>query len=135
VHQDRHEYPEAIEEFKKAELLLADNKIDTDRFFKDLRNAFETNKERGYWEEQLKRTTQKDYDGQYYWKAVINLHLGDTNKTILLLRKSLETDESWGDSVWWHRTDDLLSDPTWDELRNDRQFKKLVDDTGLPRRR
>jgi tetratricopeptide (TPR) repeat protein len=134
VHQARHEYPEAIEEFKKAALVSAENKTETTNLFKALNDAYVTGGEKGYWNECLNRTNQKEHS-EYYWKAVVYRNLGDTNNAILWLKKSLETGEAFKNSVWWHPTDDLLSDPTWDELRNDDQFKKLLEDTGLPRQR
>ena len=77
------------------------------------------------------RRTEKNPDSEFYWKAVIHVHLGHTNDVFRWLDKSFETREDVGNDIH-HALNDLLVDPDWDSLRGDPQFKKLVSKMRFP---
>ena len=100
--------------------------------FDQLRDAFRKNGEKGYWQEQLRRTETK-LDSEFYWKAVIYVHLGHTNDVFPWLNKSFETrEEDEKANGLHHALNGLLFDEYWDSLRGDPQFKKLVSKMRFP---
>jgi tetratricopeptide (TPR) repeat protein len=133
VYQARHQYLEAIEEFQKQALIDGADEAKTKESFDQLRDAFRANGEKGYWQEQLRRTKTKP-DSEFYWKAVIHVQLGDTNDVFPWLEKSFHTREEDKESYGLHHAlNGLLFDEYWDGLRGDPHFKELLRKIGFPR--
>ena len=130
VLQAMHQYPEAIDQFEQVELIDGADEAKTKESFDQLREAFKKNGgEKGYWLEQLRRT-EKEPDSEFYWKAVIHFHLGNTNDVFRWLYKSFESREEAGGIH--HALNGLLFDEYWDGLRADPRFKELVRKVGFP---
>jgi tetratricopeptide (TPR) repeat protein len=121
------QYPEAIKEFEKADLLSGKDEAEIRRSYDGLRKAFNEAGKEGYWQEQLARTAKKP-DVDYYWKAVIQIQLDHKDQALDLLTKSLETDELL--YSWCHRTDWLLVDEYWDGLKTDERFRRILEAAG-----
>jgi len=130
VYRARGQYREAINELEKSQMSRGADEVATKEFFNQLRNAFiKGGGATGYWLEQLNRTQRKP-DGEFYWKAVVQVQLGHTNQAFQWLNKSFTTREAETDS-WDHPIDDLLFDECWDGLHNDPRFEALVDKIGF----
>jgi hypothetical protein len=78
----------------------------------------------GYWQ-QWWTWTERNPGEKFYWKAVVQIHLGNTDAAFSWLRKSFQTHES-GETLI-----NLLFDPCWDGQHDNPQFKKLLKDIGL----
>jgi tetratricopeptide (TPR) repeat protein len=131
VLQAMHQYLEAVDEFQKAGLINGTDVAKPEESFDQLRDAFRKNGEKGYWQEQLRRTEAKP-DSEFYWTAVIHVRLGDTNDVFFWLTKSFENRELKNTGYWMHQMDDLIFDEYWDTLRGDPRFKELVRKVGFP---
>jgi len=77
--QAMHQYLEAIGQFEQVKRIDGADEAKTKESFDQLRDAFKKDGEKGYWEEQLRRTETKP-DSEFYWKAVIHVQLGKTNE-------------------------------------------------------
>ncbi len=121
------DYTNAFDTFEKAEIINGAGASETKRKYDRLRQVFEADGEHGYWEEQWKRTEKKP-TSDFYWKAVIQIHLGDTNAAIAWLNRSFDTGERTGVES---PLIDLLFDEHWDGLHDDWQFKKLLEEIGF----
>jgi serine/threonine protein kinase len=122
------QYLKAIDEFEKSALIDGADKAKTTKSFDQLRDAFRKNGEKGYWEERLRRTETKP-KSEFYWKAVIHVHLGHTNEVFRWLNNSFETRE--GDGLH-HELNNLLLDEYWDNLHGDPRFMELVRNMRFP---
>jgi serine/threonine protein kinase len=130
AYQAMGQYTTAIEEFETVQILDGGDETKTKESFDELRRAFRESGARGYWLTQLRRT-EKRPDSAFYWKAVVHVHLGNTNEVFHWLNKSLQTRESIVGN-WQHELDSLIFDEYWDGLRDDPRFKKLLRDVGFP---
>jgi hypothetical protein len=86
--------------------------------------------EQGYWKTLLDRTNRKP-DTEFYSKAVIYAHLGDTTQALNYLEKSYNSRGSDGGGAF-HAVDYLLLDEYWDYLHENPRFKALVQKLGYP---
>jgi serine/threonine protein kinase/Tfp pilus assembly protein PilF len=124
-------YQEAIDEFETQDIQDGGDPAKIKASFDELRRAFEEGGERGYWLKMLERTATKP-DSEFYWKAVVQIHLGHTNEAFGWLTKAYETREKAGEM--FHQMDFLLFDEYWDGLHEDPQFKALLRKVGYPNR-
>jgi serine/threonine protein kinase len=105
------------------------------RKFGELRQAVAARGARGYWEERWRQVEETPSWGMWgdrseYWKAVIQIHLGNTNAALDWLAQSYEHRE--------HRTESfepplsfVLLDESWDGLHDDPRFKAILDKIGF----
>jgi tetratricopeptide (TPR) repeat protein len=103
----------------------ADEKL-TKNGYAMLREALDTGGIRGYWQQHWKWEAPQT-NVNYYWKAAIQIHLGNTNAALDWLEKSYQSRERDG-----YETDltYLIYDEYWDGLRDNPRFKKLLDAIG-----
>jgi tetratricopeptide (TPR) repeat protein len=123
------DYPSAITNFEAADLLTQSDKSEVRQRYQALRQAYAERGLRGYWEEERKRSEQSPADAPYE-KAVIQMHLGNTNAALDLLEKS------YGPPPERHGlttilADCLLFDECWDELYDLPRFKALLEKIGF----
>ena len=82
----------------------------------------------GYWEQQWE-WTQKNTNSDYYWRAVIQIHLGNTNEALDWLEESYKRREGRGDlGAPLVR---LLFDEHWDSLHDQPRFIDLLKKVGF----
>ena len=127
VYQAWGQYLEATDEFENAENARGADPAQTKRSFDRLRDAFLKGHKTGYWLEQANQTQSKPVS-EYYWKAVVQVQLGDTNGAFFWLNKSLLTHEM---ADWGRETDGLLFDEYWDSLRDDPSFIEFAKRAGF----
>jgi serine/threonine protein kinase len=101
--------------------------------YQSLRNAFADRGVPGYWEQgwNIALAELKPDEGLYR-KAVIQIQLGHTNDALRLLEQSYEARERippTGDCALNY----LLFDEYWDQVRDDKRFKQLLDEIGFPK--
>jgi tetratricopeptide (TPR) repeat protein len=104
----------------------ADENLTKDRYAM-LREALDTGGIRGYWQQHWKWEAPK-INVNYYWKATIQIHLGDTNAALEWLDKSYETRER---DDFESPLTYLIFDECWDGLRDNPRFKKLLDEISF----
>ena len=74
--------------------------------------------------------TQQHPDRDFYWKAIIQIHLGNTNAALDWLETSCRMRER-DDDNYQPLLSDLLLDANWDGLHDHPRFKRLLEQTGL----
>jgi hypothetical protein len=82
----------------------------------------------GYWEERWQEA-EKNTNAPFYWKAVIKIHLNDTNAALDLLEASYTNRERGGS--YMTPLNSLLFDDCWDGLHDNPRFKALLDEIGF----
>jgi tetratricopeptide (TPR) repeat protein len=122
-------YLEAINAFQQAEILRGANTNECKALFKELRSAYVDRGERGYWNTLLERTNRKP-GIDFYGKAVIYAHLGDTNRALDYLVESYNSREK--EDGKFHMVDYLLLDEYWEGLHENPRFKALIRKLGYP---
>jgi len=123
------DYLSAITNFEARELLYTTNGLETRRRYQDLLHAFTEGGARGYWQSRWTETEKKP-NADFYRKAVVQIHLGDTNAAMDWLGRSYETHEHW-EGEFQTPLEDLLHDDCWDGLRDHPRFKELLDKVGF----
>jgi serine/threonine protein kinase len=91
-----------------------------------LSRALERGGPAGYWQQHWnweKGNTNQDF----YWKATIQIHLGNTNTALGLLQEDYESNRQNASGSGLRG---LLLDIEWDGLHEDPHFKKVLDETG-----
>jgi len=124
TYQAMGDYTKAIYYYEKCDLLREDNASDVKQRYNDLRRALENGGVLGYWRQKW-TWAEKDPEENFYWKARIQIHLGNTNAAFNWLNKSFQTHER-GETLT-----ELLFDQCWDGQHDDPRFKKLLDDVGF----
>jgi serine/threonine protein kinase len=82
----------------------------------------------GCWQ-QYRKSEEGNTTGDFYWKAIIQIHLGNTNAALDLLQK--EWDAHLRDVNYDSNLDMLLYDMEWDGLHEHPLFKKVLDEIGF----
>ena len=108
---------------RNLKLLAGADNAKTERAYVALRKALDSGGITGYWE-QKRKLIDADTNADFYAKAVVEIHLGNTKAALDLLQESFNSDKNDHLSL-------LLSDEYWDALHNDRQFNELLDKVGL----
>jgi tetratricopeptide (TPR) repeat protein len=91
-----------------------------------LSRALERGGPAGYWQQHW-NWEKGNTNQNFYWKATIQIHLGNTNAALGLLQQDYESNRrNAGDSGLGA----LLFDAEWDGLHDDPQFKKVLDEIG-----
>ncbi|HTR42544.1 MAG TPA: protein kinase [Pseudomonadales bacterium] len=129
VYQVTGDYSNALSNYEKLDSLTsADGSYDT-AIYSSLRAALAKGGIPGYWQQQWKLSGH-DPMAWSYWKAVIQIHLGDTNAALNYLDETFKRRErqyNEGPST----VSQLLLDPEWDGLHEDPRFKHLLDEIGF----
>jgi len=122
-------YTNAMDNLEMASIYGGKDAAETRKFYAQLRQAYDKDGARGYWHEQWSKTAN-DKDGNFYWKAVCQISLGDTNAALGWLEKSYdnqERNEGEIDSPLSY----FLLDEWWDGLRDEPRIKALLDKIGF----
>jgi serine/threonine protein kinase len=122
------DYTNALPYSKEYELLAGGDEASVSNGYALLRHALDAGGTRGYWEQQWK-WTEPTTNSEYYWKAVIQMHLGNTDEAFRWLQTCYDRREDRGDFTSW--LIELFYDQCWDGVHDDRRFKTLVDKVGL----
>jgi tetratricopeptide (TPR) repeat protein len=121
------DYTNGMDMREKADILYGGDPIETRERYDELRWAYTQGGTNGYWEKLWQRT-EKGPKPNYYWKAEIKIHLGETNEALGLLSKEFEF--RTGDSIEAPLSH-LLFDECWDGLHDNPEFKQLLDKIGF----
>jgi len=125
------EYTNAINHFERRDLLYGNNESKTKERYDALRRAFKEGGVRGYWQEEWKQT-EKNLNGDIYCdKAIIQIHLGNTNAALSWLEKAYENQKPQGSLHDNSHLPYLFEDECWDSLYDDLRFRALLDKMGL----
>jgi tetratricopeptide (TPR) repeat protein len=120
------DYSNALDNLELGDICGWGDTPETRKQFGQLRQALKEGGPRGYWQERLKQTK----DQEFYWKAMAQVHLGNTNDALGLLEKSCAVHEHWPGSHDGPLSY-LLLDQGWDGLRNHLRFKAVLDKVGF----
>jgi serine/threonine protein kinase len=122
------DYTNALPYSKEYELRDGGDAATVSNEYALLRHALDTGGIRGYWEQQWK-WTEPLTNSEYYWKGVIQMHLGNTDEAFRWLETSYDRREDRGEIN--ASLTGLFYDLCWDGVHDDRRFKALVDKVGL----
>jgi len=117
-------YTKAIDNYEQCELLRGGDASKIKQRHNDLRRALKNGGVVGYWEQCWTWAEHNTEEG-FYWKAVIQIHLGNTNAAFSWLNKSFQTHER-GETLT-----ELLFEQCWDGQQHNPEFKKLLDDVSF----
>jgi tetratricopeptide (TPR) repeat protein len=117
------DYTNALDSLEKRDLLNGNDPTATAARYQKLRSAVNEGGGPGYWR-QMWKLTADNLDRDFYSKAVIQIHLGDTNAAFGWLYKCYDTHERW---VMESPLGYLLFDEHWDGLHDDPRFKEWLD--------
>jgi tetratricopeptide (TPR) repeat protein len=121
-------YTESLPYLEKSEILNGADETKTKRKYNSLRQALDAGGMAGYWR-LMWRWAEADTNANYYWKAMIQTHLGNTKDALDLLEASFTTHER-DDSDYVTPLNCLLIDDCWDSLHDHPRFKKLLGEIG-----
>jgi serine/threonine protein kinase len=130
------DYTNALVFLERYEILSGSDEAAAKQRYATLRRALDNDGIRGYWQQQWNWTeTNTGWDsegenGGFYWKAVVQIHLRNTNSALDWLEKSCETRER-DKAILEHPLARLLYDEYWDGLRDNPRFKKLLATIGF----
>jgi tetratricopeptide (TPR) repeat protein len=126
----RGDYTNALASLENCHLNMEVDAESVRNRYRKFREALDKGGPHGYWMERW-RLTLENPQGEFYWKAVIQIHLGDTNRALYYLTKSYQTRERWADGSTDGPLSYLLLDHYWEGLRGDPQFKAILDGIGF----
>jgi tetratricopeptide (TPR) repeat protein len=123
------DYTNAIDSCYHFRILAGANESEMKQHCDTLLRAYKDGGARGYWEEQWKETADSP-DEDFYGKAEIQIHLGNTNAALGWLNRCYEAEAREG---LWHEgfLCQLLQDYYWDGLLEDPRFIALLDKIGF----
>src|SRR4030095_8153198 len=87
AYQAMGDYSNAIVNFEKWRELTATDKLKVTASYDGLSQAFATDREQGYWKWYWRQTGRRT-NSEYYFKAVVQIHLGNTNSAMEWLNAS-----------------------------------------------
>jgi tetratricopeptide (TPR) repeat protein len=122
------DYTNAVTCFRQFRELFTTNRLAVAGRYDSLLQALREGGERGYWQWYW-RQTEKLTNSDFYFKAVVRIHLGDTNSALEWLNLSYTKREHFGD--FQTPLTRLLFDEHWDGLHDDPRFKALLDKVGF----
>jgi len=120
------DYERSMSSQETADLLSFTNQVRIKNHYLKLRQAYESNGPKGYWQE-----AWRYYEGQtngWYFKATIQIRLGNADQAFDWLDKSFTFREGVG---WNPPLNDFLFDECWDSVREDRRSKRLLAEVGF----
>jgi tetratricopeptide (TPR) repeat protein len=116
------DYVPSMNTWEQGDLLVAKNPSAVSNVHVRLRQAFDLGGPPGFWEQM--RTNSESGSRSLYDKAKILIELQHTNEALRLLQESFAANEGRGREGGLPY---LLFDGCWDGLRDDPQFKMLLD--------
>jgi tetratricopeptide (TPR) repeat protein len=118
-------YPAAIEEFERHDVLLGRTPAETKQQYAALRQALDEGGARGYWLKQLELTQKLRQSEEYpYEYAQLYARLGDKDQALTFLEKAYEKHD---ELIY------LIFDEFWDPWRDEPRFEAVRQKVGLPR--
>jgi serine/threonine protein kinase/Tfp pilus assembly protein PilF len=121
------DYTNALGYLEKADILCGADEAATKERYESLRRAVNGGGIPAYWLLQRK-WAESDTNATLYWKAVIQIRLGNTNRALDLLQQSFDTRERAGS--YDNPLNQLLLDDCWDGVHDHPRFKKLLEEIG-----
>jgi tetratricopeptide (TPR) repeat protein len=121
------DYTNALPYLETNEMLNGADPVKTRQSYALLRRRLNEQGIRGYWMQEWK-WAESDTNADFFWKAEIQAHLGNTNAALDLLEQSYATHEGSGD--YEPPLGTLLYDYDLDALHDQPRFKKLLDELG-----
>jgi serine/threonine protein kinase len=116
------DYLNAIKNHEQQELLSGEDVSATRQEFNERLRAFKDGSARGYYQ-QLWKEAETDPD-EFYWKACIQIRLGNTNAALDWLNKAFQARAKGLSSE--RNLNYLLVHEHWDPVRDDPHFKELL---------
>jgi tetratricopeptide (TPR) repeat protein len=131
------DYTNALDNFEAENRYGGGENSQSKREFRLLREAVTARGARGFWEERWNQVEQASSWGawgyrSYYWKAVIQIHLGNTDAALDWLAKSYEHRECRTGS-FEPPLSFVLLDESWDGVHVDPRFKAILEKIGFTR--
>jgi tetratricopeptide (TPR) repeat protein len=135
AYQAMGDYTSALPYLETTEIMQGADEMLTKHRYAVLRQALDTGGIRGYWQQHWKWEAATT-NANDYWKATIQIHLGNTNAALDWLEKSYQSRERDG---FENDLTYLIYDEYWAGLRDNPRFQKLLDEVGftkvMPRRK
>ena len=120
------DYTNAFHYLARAKILQGGDPSQVQQEFGQYRRALAEGGDRGYWKERQRQAEIRPDRGQYE-RAVIQIHLGETNAALTSLYQCYEKEERRG---VYSGLNYLLFYEGWDGLRGDRRFQELLNRIG-----
>jgi tetratricopeptide (TPR) repeat protein len=118
------DYPHAIDNAEKMEIFHGNSGPQTAQVFADLRRAFREGGETGYYQRQWHRANNSPKE-DYYWKACIQMHLGNRSAALGWLEKAVQQALADPRSYPENLTG-ILFHECWDGVRDDPRFRQSL---------
>jgi serine/threonine protein kinase len=124
IYQAQGDYTNAIHWLEQEETFFGGDLVQIKQRYQALQQAFEKDWAPGYWREKWRQSEQNPSADPYY-KAVIQMNLGNTNAALDWLETAYEVERqtSWHDSSGLNQ---LLVDPCWKAVREHPRFRQVL---------
>ena len=127
------DYSNAITAFETRDLLHPDDPIGVRQRYQKLRESFARAGAKGYWQQEWEFARNEPNlfnlmkpNQSFYWKAIVQIHLGNTNAALdYLERQTVRKEQSQP------YLKDLLFDDCWDPLHEHPRFRALLEQLGF----
>jgi serine/threonine protein kinase len=130
------DYENSIDNAEKESVEHGDNPAEARRSYDSLRRALHEGGARGYYQ-RMWEWAKNDPNEESYWKACLQMRLGNTDAALDWLNKSVQARLRDGSTEGNLKF--LIVHECWDPVRNDPRFKELLDKTTfsevMPRRK
>ena len=123
------DYTNALPYFETNDVLTGVDPAKARNGYTLLRRALDEQGIRGFWMQHWE-WVEADTNASLYWKAMIQLHLGNTNEALGLLEQTYAARRQEGE--YMPPVGCILYDHDWVALYNNPRFKKLLADIGYP---
>jgi tetratricopeptide (TPR) repeat protein len=121
------DYSNAIDNLELSLICEAGDRPEIRKAFSHLRRALKEGGPEGYWRQFLQQTA----DSEFYWKAIAQLHLGNTSEALNWLEKSCAVHERWQPGSYDGPLSYLILDQDWDGVRQNGRFRAVLDKVGF----
>jgi serine/threonine protein kinase len=113
------DWSNAFDAFETTDILVGQNEDEVRRHWQNLRETYKTGGMKACWQQEWEETEAKPNEA-FYWKAILQIRMGNKDSAFKWLQKSFDAHEPDG-------LDNLLVDPDWDSVHDDPRFKSLLD--------
>ncbi len=118
------DYTNAIDELEKGEILIGNDRAQTEKTFNELRQAYQEGGRRGYW---LKALAQAEAAGYLFRQSEAHAKLGHYDQALTLLEQYFQKiQKNEPESI-----ENLFFPECWDDVHTDSRFIALLKKTGL----
>jgi serine/threonine protein kinase len=117
------DWSNAFAAFATTDILNGQNEGETRRHWQNLREAYKAGGKMACWRQEWK-LTESDTNEAFYWKAILQIRMGNQDAAFDWLQKAFDAHEPDG-------LENLLVDPDWDSVHDDPRFKRLLDKIGF----